>query len=182
MKPVLSFLPALHCCPVLSIAQGLDPHKLLQKEPTDTWPTYNGDYSGRRFSPLTQIQASECPWLVAGLDVSRPHLRRHHARRGRARNQVHAVDGERHSLLHHSRSRVCAGCAHRPGALALRLGGQGRTPGRQSRRRHVRRTGCTSWRRMAGSSRWMRKTARSVGERKSPTRRCSTSPPWRPWW
>jgi acido-empty-quinoprotein group A len=51
------------CCllallPNLSTAQGLDPHKLLQKEPTDTWPTYNGDYSGRRFSPLTQIQIS----------------------------------------------------------------------------------------------------------------------------
>src|SRR5580658_7699740 len=44
--------------PNLSTAQGLDPHKLLQKEPTDTWPTYNGDYSGRRFSPLTQIQTS----------------------------------------------------------------------------------------------------------------------------
>ena len=42
--------------PNLSTAQGLDPHKLLQKEPTDTWPTYNGDYSGRRFSPLTQIE------------------------------------------------------------------------------------------------------------------------------
>jgi acido-empty-quinoprotein group A len=42
--------------PNLSTAQGLDPHKLLQKEPVDTWPTYNGDYSGRRFSPLTQIE------------------------------------------------------------------------------------------------------------------------------
>ena len=39
-------------------AQQLDPQKLLQAEPTDTWPTYNGDYSGRRFSPLTQIQPS----------------------------------------------------------------------------------------------------------------------------
>ncbi len=35
-------------------AQGLDPAKLL-KPPTDTWPTYNGDYTGRRYSPLTQI-------------------------------------------------------------------------------------------------------------------------------
>jgi alcohol dehydrogenase (cytochrome c) len=38
-------------------AQLLDPAKLL-KPPTDTWPTYNGDYSGRRFSPLTQINAA----------------------------------------------------------------------------------------------------------------------------
>jgi len=26
--------------------------------PTDSWPTYNGDYSGRRFSPLTKITAA----------------------------------------------------------------------------------------------------------------------------
>jgi alcohol dehydrogenase (cytochrome c) len=33
---------------------GLDPAKLLQP-PTDSWPTYNGDYSGRRFSTLKKI-------------------------------------------------------------------------------------------------------------------------------
>src|ERR1700744_892969 len=32
----------------------LDPAKLL-KAPTDAWPTYNGDYSGRRFSTLQLI-------------------------------------------------------------------------------------------------------------------------------
>lgn len=32
----------------------LDPAKLLQP-PTDAWPTYNGDYSGRRYSTLTGI-------------------------------------------------------------------------------------------------------------------------------
>src|ERR1700760_760522 len=35
-------------------AQGLDPAALL-KPPTDTWPTYNGDYSGRRYSTLDHI-------------------------------------------------------------------------------------------------------------------------------
>jgi alcohol dehydrogenase (cytochrome c) len=35
-------------------AQGLDPSELL-KPPTSTWPTYNGDYSGRRYSTLRQI-------------------------------------------------------------------------------------------------------------------------------
>jgi len=35
-------------------AQGLDP-ALLTKPATDSWPTYSGDYSGRRFSSLTQI-------------------------------------------------------------------------------------------------------------------------------
>jgi acido-empty-quinoprotein group A len=32
-------------------AQMPDP----SKPPTDAWPTYNGDYSGRRFSPLAQV-------------------------------------------------------------------------------------------------------------------------------
>ena len=36
--------------------QGLDPAKLLQA-PTDAWPTYSGDYTGRRFSPLKKINA-----------------------------------------------------------------------------------------------------------------------------
>ncbi len=38
-------------------AQELVPSKLLE-QPTDAWPTYNGDYSGRRFSPLKQINSS----------------------------------------------------------------------------------------------------------------------------
>jgi acido-empty-quinoprotein group A len=38
-------------------AQGLDP-ALLTRPPTDAWPTYNGDYSGRRFSTLDQINQS----------------------------------------------------------------------------------------------------------------------------
>jgi acido-empty-quinoprotein group A len=40
----------------LASAQALDPGALL-KPATDTWPTYNGDYSGRRFSTLDQINA-----------------------------------------------------------------------------------------------------------------------------
>jgi acido-empty-quinoprotein group A len=45
-------LPAPH-----TAAQELDP-AALSKPATDTWPTYNGDYSGKRFSPLDQINAS----------------------------------------------------------------------------------------------------------------------------
>lgn len=36
------------------IAQGLDPNGLLHPGP-DSWPTFHGDYSGRRYSPLSQI-------------------------------------------------------------------------------------------------------------------------------
>ena len=43
----LSFAAAL-------CAQGLDP-ALLTKPLANDWPTYNGDYSGQRYSRLTQI-------------------------------------------------------------------------------------------------------------------------------
>ena len=54
---VLSLLLfAVALCPTFGLAQGLDPAALL-KPPTDTWPTYNGDYSGKRFSTLDQVNA-----------------------------------------------------------------------------------------------------------------------------
>jgi acido-empty-quinoprotein group A len=43
--------------------QLLDPHKLLEP-PKDTWPTYNGDYSGRRYSPLDQVSAKNVNTLA----------------------------------------------------------------------------------------------------------------------
>jgi len=54
-KRVLFVLPLL-AVPVLLSAQGkgLDPAELL-KPLADSWTTYNGDYSGKRFSSLTQI-------------------------------------------------------------------------------------------------------------------------------
>lgn len=41
----------------LGVSQMLNPQTLLQPA-TDSWPTYNGDYSGRRYSTLTQINSS----------------------------------------------------------------------------------------------------------------------------
>jgi alcohol dehydrogenase (cytochrome c) len=38
-------------------AQGLDP-ALINKPLKDDWPTYNGDYSGKRYSLLTQVNQS----------------------------------------------------------------------------------------------------------------------------
>jgi alcohol dehydrogenase (cytochrome c) len=43
--------------PALSGQGTLDPATLL-KPPTDAWPMYNGDYSGRRFSTLSKINSS----------------------------------------------------------------------------------------------------------------------------
>ncbi len=40
--------------PQAASPRALDPAKLLAP-PTDSWPTYNGDYSGQRFSPLRRI-------------------------------------------------------------------------------------------------------------------------------
>src|SRR6516162_5025717 len=48
----------LLAAPVAVLAQApvLDPSVLL-KPPTDSWPTYHGDYTGRRYSTLAQINA-----------------------------------------------------------------------------------------------------------------------------
>ena len=43
-------------------AQGLDPKALLH-QPPNMWPTFNGDYSGQRFSPLKQITAENVSTL-----------------------------------------------------------------------------------------------------------------------
>ena len=48
---------ALLLLPCVSSAQILNPHKLLEPS-VDAWPTYNGDYSGRRYSTLNQINTS----------------------------------------------------------------------------------------------------------------------------
>src|ERR1035438_10098413 len=53
---VVWLVGVLILAPALAMAQGLDSAALL-RAPTDTWPTYNGDYSGRRYSTLDQINA-----------------------------------------------------------------------------------------------------------------------------
>jgi alcohol dehydrogenase (cytochrome c) len=49
--------------PCVAFGQALDP-KALVKPPVDTWPTYNGDYSGRRYSLLSQINAANIGQLA----------------------------------------------------------------------------------------------------------------------
>src|ERR1700709_2854423 len=48
------FVALLGLAPGLAISQSLDPAQLL-KQNTNSWPTYSGDYSGRRYSPLKEI-------------------------------------------------------------------------------------------------------------------------------
>jgi alcohol dehydrogenase (cytochrome c) len=50
---------------VLSGQMFVDP-STFNRPPTDSWPTYNGDYSGRRFSPLTKITDSNVQALSLG--------------------------------------------------------------------------------------------------------------------
>ncbi len=53
---LVAFLGGSLMMPALVAGQGLDPAALLRPA-TDTWPTYNGDYSGRRYSTLDQIHS-----------------------------------------------------------------------------------------------------------------------------
>ena len=48
--------PAAPAALVAPQGAALDPARCC-KTPTDAWPTYHGDYSGRRYSTLKQINA-----------------------------------------------------------------------------------------------------------------------------
>ena len=79
MKRALLLLPAL-LLGTAAFAQGLDP-VLLTKPAIDAWPTSSGDYSGRRFSTLTQINQSNIKNLglawTSRLAPGRGHLPPH---------------------------------------------------------------------------------------------------------
>src|SRR2546422_6864295 len=58
VKHLLVAAPIVLLAVVLSAqGQGLDPSAIL-KPLSDSWPTYSGDYSGKRYSSLTQINQS----------------------------------------------------------------------------------------------------------------------------
>ena len=66
--PVLALIalltPAVLHAQTTPTGKGLDPKALtLFHQPADVWPTYNGDYSGRRFSDLKQINATNIDQL-----------------------------------------------------------------------------------------------------------------------
>jgi len=62
MKRSLPAVLSFALLPWAGAAQGLDPQALLHQPPS-AWPTYNGDYSGRRFSPLKQINSANVQHL-----------------------------------------------------------------------------------------------------------------------
>ena len=59
----LALALALAAVPAALLSQGLDP-ALLGKPPVDSWPTHHGDYSGRRFSTLKQINTQNVKGLT----------------------------------------------------------------------------------------------------------------------
>ena len=73
MRNLDHFHKALYACLVVLLltfvfsgrllAQGLD-LATIRNPPADSWPTYHGDYSGKRHSPLTQITPQNVPSLA----------------------------------------------------------------------------------------------------------------------
>ncbi len=117
---------------------GLDPAKLL-KPGTDSWPSYNGDYSGRRYSPLAKINDGNITSLSLGW-VYRLNTGIAPGGGGRRGDpQGHAADDQRRAVPHHAGSRVGGGRTHRPRDLAPHLAGEGRHHHRQPRRGRARR-------------------------------------------
>ena len=58
IRPIALFLLLASCSSLPLTAQYLDPAQILNPAP-DSWPTYSGDYSGRRFSSLKQIDSAD---------------------------------------------------------------------------------------------------------------------------
>ena len=60
-----TFLAATAVCGLPLAAQGVT-DEMLKHPPRDSWPGFHGDYSGRRHSPLTEIN----PQNVANMTVA----------------------------------------------------------------------------------------------------------------
>ena len=182
------FSACLTALPGAVFAQGLTPATLL-KQPTDAWPTYNGDYSGRRFSPLTQINSSNVHTLslawATRFSAGGPGGRGGAGacpRRRRDSNQVDAADGERHPLFLLAQS--MSGPRMRAPAASCGTINTRRTRAARSAiaASACTATGCSSKRPTATWSAWTPAPARSAGRCASPTRSWTTPRRWRRWW
>ena len=73
-KRFVLILFGLLLAPQLFHAQGLDPARLVtpltsDRPPNQEWPTFNGDYTGRRYSALKQINDGKRWQAVPGLGI-----------------------------------------------------------------------------------------------------------------
>ena len=148
----------------LGQSRGVDDAMLL-KPLADNWPTYSGDYSGKRYSALTQINRANVKNLTlawstriqpgmpaaggrggfggfgGGPRGADDHRRRRHGRTERQRRPLRAhrrqrARGRRRALRHDSRQRVGDRRTRRTGPLEVRLEDARRDAHRQSRLRH----------------------------------------------
>ena len=137
----------LRLLPVLALAlvvqslhsQGLDPSAIgLFTMPPESWPIYNGDYSGRRYSELRQINQSnvgllKIEWMyrIQGIGTQRgvgnPTIK----------STPLLVDGILYFTIPDHIFAVNARTGERLWQYQLR--GSGRSPDRPARRRHVSR-------------------------------------------
>ena len=92
-------------------AQEYDPSWQL-KPPTDSWPGYHGDYSGRRHSPLTQITPANVENLGLAWSFQTG---------ASGELKCSPLDGEWHFVYHHARRCLGGGCALRPSTMALQI-------------------------------------------------------------
>ena len=114
-------------------AEGVNPAN-LSKPPVDSWPTYNGDYSGRRFSPLTKINESNVDSLSLAW-VYRIEGRRGPVLAGVIKATPLVVDGIMYFTVPDNVWAIDARTGRR--TLALRMAIERRHPSRQSRRGHL---------------------------------------------
>ncbi len=70
MKFIRTILFISLCAAPLFAQGSLDPAKVGQP-PTDSWTSYHGDYSGRRYSSLNKINANNINSLGPRLGLSR---------------------------------------------------------------------------------------------------------------
>ncbi len=172
---------------------GLDPAELL-KPLGDSWPSYSGDYTGRRYSALTQVNQSNVkhlslaftatltggptgsgtgpgapPTIIGGEGSGDVTVGGADADQGRD-----AV-GQRRALRDRARQRLGARRARRPRDLALLLEDERRHAHRQPRRGDVGQLPLLRHARTTTSSRSTRGRARSAGTRRSRRSASSTS-------
>src|SRR6266581_6186226 len=63
LKKLLLAVGLLTAPALMGQGRGVSPAELL-KPLKDSWPTYNGDYTGRRYSALTQVNQSNVKHLT----------------------------------------------------------------------------------------------------------------------
>ena len=143
----------------------LDSARLAASHLPDSWPMHNGDYSGRRFSPLSRLTAGN----VNAMTLAWVHRANPGGRSGGWRrqcgipDQVDAGCRQWRSLRHDSRSCLGDRCENRPGDLALHVALEGRLAYRKSGCRDSRQHGLCGNARTAISSRSTFAMAGSAG-------------------